>query len=75
MSRAITIVAPVPGLVSAICVQVGDEVSDGDQVVTLQSMKTEIPLSAESAGIVAEILVKEGQEVELGAVLVRVTSR
>jgi len=38
-------------------------------------MKMEIPVAAECAGSVAVILVQEGQEVELGAVLARIEPR
>jgi biotin carboxyl carrier protein len=75
MSAPGTIVAPVPGLVAAVPVQVGDAVEEGDAIVILQSMKMEIPVAAECAGSVAVILVQEGQEVELGAVLARIEPR
>ena len=44
----------------------------GDPVVTLQAMKMEIEVASEHAGTVEQILVAEGQEVEMGAVLARV---
>jgi len=47
-------------------------VGGGDPVVTLQAMKTEIAVESEHAGTVEAILVREGQEVDLGAVLARV---
>jgi len=39
---------------------------------TLQAMKTEIAVESEHAGTVEAVLVREGQEVDLGAVLARV---
>ena len=39
--------------------------------MTLQSMKMEIPITAESDGTIAEILVSEGDEIDTGAVIAR----
>ena len=72
MSGTTMLVSPVAGVVAAVSVQVGDAVAEGDPVVILQSMKMEIPITAERAGRVVEILVEEGQEVELGAELARI---
>jgi biotin carboxyl carrier protein len=60
-------------LVATIHVSAGDAISSGDPVVTLQSMKMEIPVTAESDGTIAEILVSEGDEIDTGAVIARLT--
>jgi biotin carboxyl carrier protein len=65
------IVSPLPGLVATIHVNAGDTISEGDPVVTLQSMKMEIPVTAEAGGEVAEVLVAEGDEIDTGAVIAR----
>lgn len=65
------VVSPLPGLVATVHVAVGDAVAGGDPVVTLQSMKMEIPITAEADGAVAEILVSEGDEIDTGAVIAR----
>lgn len=65
------VISPLPGLVATVHVNAGDAVSVGDPVVTLQSMKMEIPITAEIGGTVAEILVNEGDEVDTGAVIAR----
>ena len=65
------VLSPLPGLVATVHVTVGDAVSSGDPVVTLQSMKMEIPVTAESEGTIAEILVNEGDEIDTGAVIAR----
>ncbi|HEU5433350.1 MAG TPA: acetyl-CoA carboxylase biotin carboxyl carrier protein subunit [Thermomicrobiales bacterium] len=65
------LVSPLPGLVATVHVAPGDAVAAGDPVVTLQSMKMEIPVAAEQDGTVAEILVAEGDEIDTGAVLIR----
>ena len=51
-------------------VGVGDQVSEGDTVLILESMKMEIPVEAEDDGTVAEIKCEEGQSVSEGDVLV-----
>ena len=62
--------AQITGNVWKIAVEVGDQVSDGDTVVVLESMKMEIPVEAEDDGTVKEILCKEGQAVNEGDPLV-----
>jgi biotin carboxyl carrier protein len=50
----------------------GDRVDDGDTLVILESMKMEIPVLAESSGVVAEIAVNEGDVVQEGDLIARV---
>ena len=50
----------------------GDSVDDGDTLVILESMKMEIPVVAESSGVVAEIAVNEGDVVQEGDLIARV---
>ena len=45
---------------------VGDEVAEGDTLVILESMKMEIPVLAESAGVVTKMHVAEGDVVQEG---------
>ena len=71
MSRAMAdIEAHITGNVWKVEVAIGDEVSDGDTVVILESMKMEIPVEAEDDGTVKEIRCEEGQAVSEGDVLV-----
>ncbi|BCJ72508.1 biotin/lipoyl-binding carrier protein [Catellatospora bangladeshensis] len=44
----------------------GDEVAEGDTLVILESMKMEIPVIAESDGVVSKIAVNEGDVVQEG---------
>ncbi|MFB6395739.1 biotin/lipoyl-binding carrier protein, partial [Polymorphospora sp. 2-325] len=44
----------------------GDSVADGDTLVILESMKMEIPVVAESAGVLARLAVNEGDVVQEG---------
>jgi acetyl-CoA carboxylase biotin carboxyl carrier protein len=63
--------AHITGTVWKIEVKPGDALSEGTVVVILESMKMEMPVEAEDDGVVAEILVTEGQAVTEGAPLVR----
>lgn len=44
----------------------GDQVAEGETLVILESMKMEIPVVAESDGVVASIAVNEGDVVQEG---------
>lgn len=59
------------GNVWKVVVQPGDQVSEGQDVVILESMKMEIPVSSEVNGIVDEIIVNEGDFVNDGDVVVK----
>ena len=50
----------------------GDEVEEGQTLVILESMKMEIPVLVESAGVVVEIAVNEGDVVQEGDLIARV---
>ena len=51
-------------------VEVGDRVSAGQQLVALEAMKMESPVTAPAAGFVAEVLIRPGSQVEAGTALV-----
>lgn len=55
--------SPLPGVITEIKVNVGDEVKAGDTVVVLEAMKMANNLEAEKSGKVTAILVKEGESV------------
>ncbi|MBV1795721.1 acetyl-CoA carboxylase biotin carboxyl carrier protein subunit [Siccirubricoccus sp. G192] len=61
------------GSVWKLQVQIGDQVEEGTDLLLLESMKMEIPVSAPSLGVVAEILVTESEPVTEGQVLVILT--
>lgn len=54
------IVAVMAGNVWKVLVQPGDQVEEGQDVIILESMKMEIPITAEFAGTVKEVKVNEG---------------
>ncbi len=62
--------AHITGTVWKIEVEVGDDVSEGDEVVILESMKMEMPVEAEDGGTVKAVLVEEGQSVSEGDALI-----
>jgi 3-methylcrotonyl-CoA carboxylase alpha subunit len=65
------IVAPMPGLVKAVTAKAGEAVKAGDRLAVLEAMKMEHSLLAARDGIIAEVLVSEGDQVEAGAALIR----
>ena len=62
--------AHITGTVWKVECEVGQDVSEGDTLVILESMKMEMPVEAEDAGVVKEILCEEGQAVNEGDTLV-----
>jgi len=52
-------------------VQVGDRVEEGQTVGIIEAMKIMNEIAADRAGLVAEILVKNGQTVEYGTPLIK----
>jgi pyruvate carboxylase len=56
--------APMPGLVSTVAVTVGQTVTPGDLLATLEAMKMETSLHAEIAGTVEKIEAGAGSQVE-----------
>lgn len=65
------IVAPMPGLVSLVNVKAGDAVVAGDALIVMEAMKMEHTLAAPRDGVVEEILADVGDQVEDGAILLR----
>ncbi|MBN2605933.1 MAG: urea carboxylase [Thiotrichales bacterium] len=58
--------SPITGSAWKITVKPGDKVAEGDVIAILETMKIEIPVEAESDGIVTEILVNEGDLIQNG---------
>jgi pyruvate carboxylase subunit B len=64
------ILAPMPGLIVRVSVQVGDRVEAGQGLVVMEAMKMENELRATSAGVVKSVEVAAGTAVEKGTLLV-----
>ncbi len=65
-----TLEAPMPGSVLSVGVEAGDSVSQGDVLVTLESMKMELQVVAPEGGTVEQIAVAPGDRVTRGQLLV-----
>ena len=61
--------APMPGKIVKVLVGEGDVVEAGRGVLVMEAMKMENELKATRGGTIQEIKVKEGQAVEMGALL------
>ena len=67
-----SIKAPLPGTITDIRVQIGQQVNVGDIVLVLEAMKMQNNIEAETAGKVTSILVKQGDAVMEGSVLLTI---
>ncbi|MDA8636428.1 biotin/lipoyl-binding protein [Rhodobacteraceae bacterium] len=63
--------APMPGLVIAVSVSAGQEVEEGQPLITLEAMKMQQVLSAPFSARVDEVAVQEGAYVEAQALLIQ----
>jgi len=63
VNKANAVKAPLPGVVTEILVEVGQEVAAGDNVVVLEAMKMANNLQAEKGGKVTAVCVQVGQSV------------
>lgn len=66
---AVEVIAPMPGTISEILVQVGDEVKSDEELIILEAMKMENPIVAPAAGKIKEIKVAEEDKVNTNQVL------
>ena len=64
--------SPLAGKVDSIDVKVGDTITDGQTVVTLEAMKMKTTVPSDGPGVVKAIHVKVGDAVEEGQALVTV---
>ena len=66
------ILSPMPGKVIAVDVAVGDKVTKGQKLLTLEAMKMEHSLTAPFDGVVAELNATAGAQVQVEALLVKI---
>ncbi|MFC7424605.1 acetyl/propionyl/methylcrotonyl-CoA carboxylase subunit alpha [Nocardia tengchongensis] len=69
-----SLLAPMPGAVIRLGAAVGDKVEKGQPILWLEAMKMEHTIAAPTAGVLTELNVSAGQQVEVGAVLAVVHS-
>ncbi|MDF2689228.1 MAG: biotin/lipoyl-binding carrier protein [Microvirga sp.] len=62
----------ITGNIWKIVAQVGDQLSEDDPIIIMESMKMEIPIMASEDGRLTEILVAEGDTVTEGSVVARI---
>ena len=67
-----SLLAPMPGSVLRVGAAVGDTVAAGQPLVWLEAMKMEHTVTAPSDGVLAELNVATGQQVDVGTILARV---
>ena len=65
--------SPLGGVVAAIEVAEGQDVTEGDRVATIEAMKMKTPISAHRTGKVTRIGVKVGDPVEAGQFLMTIS--
>ena len=66
-----TVAAPMPGAVLRFSVKDGDTVAEGQEIIVLEAMKMETPVSAPAAGTI-HFAVKQGDQVQTGHVLAEI---
>ena len=64
--------APLPGTILEVKVQVGQQVNVGDTILVLEAMKMQNNIESDYAGQVTSIVVKQGDTVMEGAVLLTI---
>ena len=65
-------VAPMPGRAIAVLVSVGDAVTAGQPLLVMEAMKMEHQITSPYAGIVSEVFVRPGQQLDGGQPLITV---
>ena len=63
--------APMPGVISGLNAKAGQTVAAGDVLCSIEAMKMETAIHAEVAGVIAEVLVKPGDQIDAKDLLVR----
>ena len=64
-----SLLAPMPGSVIRVAASQGDTVTAGQPILWLEAMKMEHTVTAPADGVLTELNVQQGQQVEVGAVL------
>ncbi|AJR02558.1 biotin/lipoyl-containing protein [Siansivirga zeaxanthinifaciens] len=64
------IIAPIPGNILSIHVNVGDKIKTNDLLLVLEAMKMENSIVSEYSGVVSAIHVKVGQQVLQGELMI-----
>ncbi len=62
--------APMPGVVATVCVSAGQKVTRGDLLLTIEAMKMETGIHAESAGVIKALHVAPGAQIDAKDLLI-----
>jgi len=65
------VMSPMPGLLTRIAVKVGEAVTAGQKLASIEAMKMENTISAIQDGVVAEICAKEGDSLAVDQLIIR----
>jgi len=68
---AMQVGAPMPGVISTVNVAKGQTVTAGDVLLSIEAMKMETAIYAEADGVVDELLVSTGDQIDAKDLLVR----
>jgi biotin carboxyl carrier protein len=72
-SSNVKVIAPIPGTVLSIDVNVGDQVKVGDRLLVLEAMKMENNITSENAGTVKSVQIKVGQQLLQSELMIELT--
>ncbi|GLK56711.1 pyruvate carboxylase [Methylopila capsulata] len=64
------VAAPMPGIISTVSVKTGQQIAQGDVLLSIEAMKMETSIHADRGGIVKEVLVTPGSPVDAKDLLV-----
>lgn len=66
--------APLNGIISALLVEKGDQVAQGDPLLVVEAMKMEYTINATQAAVIDDVLCELGDQVQHGAVLLQLST-
>jgi propionyl-CoA carboxylase alpha chain len=64
-----SLIAPLPGAIGRVLVVPGQRVAAGDLLLTVEAMKLEHPVHAPADGVISDLRVSAGAQVETGTLL------
>ena len=73
VDRSKVVTAPIPGVIVAVAVKEGQNVTVGQEICSLEAMKMKNAVRANRSGIIARIMINPGDRVSQGQPLVEYT--
>ncbi len=65
-SKGSRLTSPTIGRVVRVCVESGQRVAEGDLVIVIESMKSEVEIRSDRDGVISAVLVREGDVIRRG---------